>query len=128
MRLQAIGKNIELPIFCGIVERFFTEQNYQSSRHPIKNGYYVVGRPISTKDKRPNVAVVVEGEPNEFTIEISPVNLESVSSQTRIGAFLIGTIAGLEIRKAAEKQDQFITFEKLFWDFVRKSIAEHSKT
>jgi len=127
MRLQAIGKNIELPNFCGIVERFFTEQNYQSSRHPIKNGYYVVGRPLSTKDKRPNVAVVVEGEPNEFTIEILPVNPESVSPQTRIGAFLIGTIAGLEIRKAAEKQDQFIAFEKLFWDFVRKSIAEHSK-
>ena len=128
MRLQAIGKNIELPNFCDIVQRFFTEQNYQSSRHPIKNGYYVVGRPISTKDKRPNVAVVVEGEPNRFTIEMLPVNPESVSSQTRIGAFLIGTIAGIEIRKAAEKQDQFIVFEKLFWDFVRKSIAEHSKT
>ncbi|MHA2315451.1 MAG: hypothetical protein ACXACF_09270 [Candidatus Hermodarchaeia archaeon] len=128
MRLQAIGKNIELPNFCGIVERFFTEQKYQSSRHPIKNGYYVVGRPISIKDKRPNVAVVVEGEPNKFTIEILHMNPESVSPGTRIGAFLIGTFAGLEIRKAAENQDQFIRFEKLFWDYVRKSIAEISKT
>jgi hypothetical protein len=128
MRLQAIGKNIELPDFCDIVEQFFTKQNYRSSRHPTKNGYYVVGRPLSTKDKRPNVAVIVEGEPNEFSIEVLPVDPESVSPGTRIGAFLIGTIAGLEIRKEAEKQDQFIAFEKLFWDFVRKSIAEHSKT
>ncbi len=127
MRLEAIGKNIELPIFCDIVERFFTEQNYQSSRHPTKNGYYVVGRPLSRKDKRPNAAVVVEGEPNQFTIEIMPVNPDSVSPGTRIGALFIGTIAGLEIRKAAEKQDQFVVFEKLFWSFVRKSIAELSK-
>ena len=128
MRLEAIGKNIELEKFCDIVQRFFTEQNYQSSRHPIKNGYYVVGRPLSPKDKRPNAAVVVEGEPNKFTIEIMPTNPDSVSPGTRIGASFIGTIAGLEIRKAAEKQDQFIAFEKLFWDFVRKSIADLSKT
>lgn len=128
MRLEAIGKNIELPIFCDIVERFFTEQNYQSSRHPIKNGYYVVGRPHSPKDKRHSVVVVVEGEPNKFTIEIKPVNPDSVSAGTRIGALFIGTVAGLEIRKAAEKQDQFIAFEKLFWNFVRKSIKELSKT
>ncbi len=128
MRLEAIGKNIELSIFCDIVQKFFTEQKYQSSRHPIKDGYYVVGRPLSPKDKRPNAAVVVKGEPNKFTIEIMPVNPDSVSAGTRIGALFIGTVAGLEIRKAAEKQDQFLAFEKLFWDFVRKSIAEHSKT
>ncbi len=128
MRLEAIGKNIKLSVFCDIVERFLTEQTYQSSRHLIKNGYFVVGRPLSPKDKRPNVAVIVEGEPNKFTIEIMPVNPDSVSAGMRIGAFFIGTVAGLEIRKAAEKQDQFIAFEKLFWDFVRKSIAEHSKT
>jgi len=127
MRLEAIGKNIELPIFCAIVERFFTDQNYQSSRHPIKGGYYVVGRPLSPKDKRPKAVVIVEGQPNKFTIEIMPVHPDSVSPGMRIGASFIGTIAGLEIRKAAEKQNQFIAFEKLFWDFVRKSIAEFSK-
>lgn len=124
MRLPAIGKNIKLSKFCDAVERFFTEQKYQSSRHSTKEGFYVVGRPIKPRDKRVPVVVVVEGQPNEFTIEMQPINPNSVGSGTRLGALFIGTWAGLEIKKAADKQDQFIAFEKLFWDYVRKAVAE----
>ncbi len=124
MRLPAIGKNIKLSTFCDAVEQFFSEQKYQSSRHPTKEGFYVVGRPIKPRDKRVPVVVAVEGQPNEFTIEMQPIKPNSVGAATRLGALFIGTIAGLEIKKAADRQDQFMAFEKLFWDFARKAVAE----
>ncbi|MFX1491761.1 MAG: hypothetical protein ACFFBU_05825 [Promethearchaeota archaeon] len=127
MRLPAIGKNIKLSTFCDAVEQFFTEQKYQSSRHPTKEGFYVVGRPIKPRDKRVPVVVAVEGHPNEFTIEIQPIKPNSVGAGTRLGALFIGTFAGLEIKKAADRQDQFLKFEKLFWAFVRKTVAELAK-
>ena len=124
MRLPAIGKNIKLSAFCDAVQQFFTEQHYQSSRHQTKKGYYVIGRPVSPKDNRPNVVVIVEGEPHEFTIEMRPTNPEGIKAGTRFGAFLFGTFAGLEIKRASDEQEQYIEFEKLFWKYVKRSVKK----
>ena len=122
MRLPAVGKNIKLSVFCELVQEFFTEQGYQSSSHPTKQGCYVIGRPISPKDKRPPVVVLVEGEPNEFTIEFTQANPDAVGAGTRISASLIGTIAGLEIRKDSVEQERFMELEKRFWNYVKTHI------
>jgi hypothetical protein len=124
MRLPAVGKNIQLSVFCESVQHFFTEQGYQSSVHPTKEGCYVIGRPISPKDKRPPVVVLVEGEPNEFTIEFTPAKPDSVGAGTRISASLIGTIAGLEIIKSSVEQERYMELEKLFWDYVKHHIND----
>lgn len=124
MRLPAVGKNIKLSVFCDAVQRFFTDLHYQSSTHPTKKGYYVIGRPVSPKDKRPNVVVIVEGEPNEFTIEFQRAQPKTVSAGTRIGASLFGTFAGLEIKRAADMQAPYILLEKQFWEYVKKTINQ----
>jgi hypothetical protein len=124
MRLPAVGKNIKLSVFCESVQHFFTEQDYQSSSHPTKRGCYVIGRPVSPKDKRPPVVVLVEGEPNEFTIEFTHAKPDAVSTGTRISASFIGTIAGLEIRKDSIEQERYLELEKLFWDYVKNHIND----
>ena len=124
MRLPAVGKNIKLSVFCESVQQFFTQQGYQSSSHPREEGCYVIGRPISPKDKRPPIVVLVEGEPDKFTIEFTHAKPDAVRAGTRISASLIGTIAGLEIRKDSIEQERYMELEKLFWDYVKTHIND----
>ncbi|MFX0168308.1 MAG: hypothetical protein ACFE89_03025 [Candidatus Hodarchaeota archaeon] len=124
MRLPAIGKNIKLLDFCDAVQHFFTEQKYQSSTHQTTKGYYVIGRPVSSKDLRPNVVVIVKGEPNDFTIEMQPAKPQEIGARTRVGAFFFGTFAGLEIKRATEEQERYIEFEKLFWKYVKNIVKK----
>lgn len=128
MRLPAVGKNIKLSVFCDAVQQFFTEQQYQSSTHQVKKGYHVIGRPVSPKDRRPNVVVIVEGEPDYFTIEMQPAIPGIIGAGTRIGASILGTIAGLEIKRADDKQEQYFVIEKEFWAYVIKHISELAQT
>ena len=128
MRLPAVGKNIQLSVFCESVQQFFTLQGYQSSSHQTKEGCYVIGRPITPKDKRPPIVVLVEGEPNEFMIEFTQAKHDAVGAGTRISASLIGTIAGLEIRKNSVEQERYMELEKLFWDYVKTHINDLSQT
>jgi|YelNatPaOPRAMG01_1025707.scaffolds.fasta_scaffold05541_5 hypothetical protein len=118
MKVQWIGKNVDLQLLSNFVEAFFIERNFETVKTRNSSDFKVHA---SLLTESLIVEVKIVGCSNDFTVELVPKSYSEGFIKTGLMTLPFG--GGSLILKGLKFQEKFKRLEKDFWVYIEKTIC-----
>lgn len=120
MKDQWVGNNVDLTILSNNVEKFLANSQFETKLEHARDKFRITASNFAFK-----ITVRIYGRPNDFMVEFDP----NKRSQGFSWSMIFGSLATLfggggVLLRDVKLQESVSTFEKLFWDFMDRQVAE----
>jgi hypothetical protein len=119
MQERWVGKNINLSMLCERIKNFFIKAGFKASILERDKKFEIFC--VAETGEVRSVRVVVEGEPDDFTITFE--NFLENDMLLKISSFASMIGLGFLVRKKIVLLDLYRNLEEKFWLFITESIA-----
>jgi len=120
MQRQWIGKNVKLPLLSEYIEEFLRARDFETSKKELKNEYRISGT-LQNSHGSTGVTVRIYGNPNDFVLELVPMEVARLSKMFGSITTLLG--GGTLFLRGLRSEEVFGKLEGEFWLFVEETVA-----
>ena len=121
MQTKWTGKNIDLDLLSGQVERFFFNRGFKTLKEKLADGYKILGVLSRANGKRESICAKIFGNPDEFVVEFEPIKPSYPSRLLAPMATLIG--AGGFVLRDLKSREVYEKLEREFWAYVEETVS-----
>lgn len=124
MEYRWIGKNVDLNLLANGIQNFLKSNGLKDvSKSSLNGNGYVISGILYVDDLRERVIVKVLGSPDDFSVIFQGFN-ESTSQNILFSLLASFFGGGVFIVRKMKLRDLLERFERDFWVFVEKAIAD----
>lgn len=126
MRDRITGKHINLDVLAELLKGFFDSQKFRVTAEKKTAKFRILALPRSGSDLCDSMEVLIEGGPDDFTVEFG--ESENYSRKfTLFGSLTSMLGGGAFLKKGLRSQEELDKLENDFWIFFDAKIAAMEK-
>lgn len=116
MRDRWVGKNVDFDGLVELVKQFFEKNHFKIITEKQPSNYRIIASPKNPSSPLKRLEVIIQGEPNDFTVEFGTTG--STKNINRWGhlIFLLG--GGRFVCESLKFQEELDRLEEKFWNYI----------